>query len=200
MRPPVRIWLTGLSFVAISGCATIAVTDTRPVQAPAATVVALRTISLPSGWTADIVRSAEQANAAPAFATYAAPPYLPGTGVAGARTRDNLLTIRFSVPSESNPRGMGGWVAPFEPPLLTLTPREAQILLQLPHEPTHLSIVCLPPATTAEVGIVGPQPGMAPSNGIAIQIHLMAIVPESAWGQPVPIEGDAMPESPPCGD
>jgi hypothetical protein len=196
----VRIWLTGLTLAAISGCATIPATDTRAVEPPAATAVALRTITLPSGWTAEIVRSAEQANAAPAFTSYAAPPYLPGTQVAGARTRDNLLTVRFSVPSEANPRGMGGWVAPFEPPLLALTPREAQILLQLPREPTHLSLVCLPPGTTADVGIVGPQPDMLPSSGTAIQINLMAMVPESAWGQPVPIEGDAIPESPPCGE
>jgi hypothetical protein len=60
--------------------------------------------------------------------------------------------------------------------------------------------VCLPAGTIAEVGIVGPQPDMLASSGIAIQIHLLAMVPESAWGQPAPIEGDAIPESPPCSD
>jgi hypothetical protein len=191
-----RVFSIGLALLATTGCATLPAATGAPVDAP---VVALRVITLPPGWTADAVRSAEQANAAPAFATYAAPPYLPGTQVARARAQADMLTVRFSVPGQTNPRGMGGWVAPFDPALLDVTPQDAQVLLQLPHPPTHVSLVCLLEGTPAEIGIVGPQPAMPPSTGIAIQINLQAMLPEAAWGTPVPIEGDAVPVSPPCG-
>jgi hypothetical protein len=196
-----RLLFAGLALFAASGCATTAASPLPPAAvAPAiAPPVALRTITLPSGWTATLVRSAEQANAAPGFASYAAPPYLPGTQVASARAQSGTLTLRFSVPSQTNPRGMGGWVAPYEPGLMAVTPRDAQVLLQLPREPTHFSLVCLPEGTAADIGIVGPQPALPPSSGIAIQINLQTMVPETAWGAPVPIEGDAVPDSPPCG-
>jgi hypothetical protein len=189
-----------LALLAASGCASVpaGTASTATIASAPTEVVALRLITLPPGWTAESVRSAETANAAPGFATYAAPPYLPGTHVARARTGSGTLTLRFSVPSEANPRGMGGWVAPFDQGLLDVAPRDAQVLLQLPHEPTSFSLVCLPTGTQADIGIVGPQPALPPSSGIAIQINLQSVVPETAWGLPVPIEGTAVPVSPPC--